>query len=156
MKNNMKLDFVKDLYQKGLFGIYEGFDTWQEAVKASTTPLVEKGIVEPAYGDRILENVKENGPYFFIAPHIAMPHATNGFDLVKEPAVSFVKINKPVYCDAPDSPDWGSELFFTIAVKEANAHLETIMKLADLLDDEETVNALVDAKTEEDFKKLLG
>ena len=73
----------------------------------------------------------------------------------RQAAVSFVKINRPVCYDESD-PEMGAELFFAIAVKELNAHLDVMMDLADVFDDEETVRALLDAKTKEDFDKLLG
>ena len=30
----MELAYLKKLYQDGLFDVYSGFDTWEEAVKA--------------------------------------------------------------------------------------------------------------------------
>ena len=134
----MELAYLKKLYQDGLFDVYSGFDTWEEAVKAACSPLIRQGLVEPAYADSIIENVAENGPYIF-----------------RQATVSFVKINRPVYYDESD-PEMGAELFFAIAVKELNAHLDVMMDLADVFDDEETVRALLDAKTKEDFDKLLG
>ena len=144
----MELAYLKKLYQDGLFDVYSGFDTWEEAVKAACSPLIRQGLVEPAYADSIIENVAENGP------HICMPHSKRT-DLVRQATVSFVKINRPVYYDESD-PEMGAELFFAIAVKELNAHLDVMMDLADVFDDEETVRALLDAKTKEDFDKLLG
>ena len=61
----MELAYLKDLYKKGLVDVYEGFDSWQEAVKAAVTPLVRAGIVEPSYGDSVIANVEENGPYIY-------------------------------------------------------------------------------------------
>lgn len=150
----MKLDYLKNLYQKGLFTVYDGFDTWQEAVVAAAQPLVKAGIVESAYAESVIDNVAENGPYIFLAPHICMPHSKR-IDLVHQPGVCFAKVNRPVYYD-PQDPDMGAELFFTIAACELNAHLDVIMELADVFDDQETVDALLGAKTMEDFEKLLG
>lgn len=150
----MELTYLKKLYHDGLFEVYDGFDTWEDAVKAACTPLIRQGLVEQAYADSIVENVAENGPYIFIAPHICMPHSKRT-DLVHQAAVSFVKINRPVCYDESD-PEMGAELFFAIAVKELNAHLDVMMDLADVFDDDETVQALLDAKTKEDFDKLLG
>ena len=31
----MELAYLKKLYQDGLFDVYSGFDTWEEAVKAA-------------------------------------------------------------------------------------------------------------------------
>ena len=38
----MKLDFLKKLYEEDLISVQDGFDTWQEAVKASIMPMVKK------------------------------------------------------------------------------------------------------------------
>lgn len=150
----MQLAYLKELYGKGLFDVYEGFDTWQEAVQAACTPLIRQGLADPEYAQSILDNVAENGPYIFLAPHICMPHSKRT-DLVHQAGVSFVKINRPAIYD-PEDPEMGAELFFAIAVQELNAHLDVMMDLAEIFDDEETVQALLDAKTKEDFEKLLG
>lgn len=83
-----------------------------------------------------------------------MPHS-KAVELVHAPGVCFVKVNQPVYYDRND-PDTGAELFFTIAAQELNAHLDAVMSLADVFDDEETIQALLDAKTPQDFETLLG
>lgn len=150
----MKLDYLKGLYQKGLFEVHECFTTWEQAVRASVQPLVRAGMAEPAYADSIIDNVEENGPYIFLAPHICMPHS-KAVELVHKPGICFVKVNQPVWYDKND-PDMGAELFFTIAACELNAHLDAVMELADILDDEETITALLNAKSSQDFEKLLG
>ncbi len=150
----MELEYLKRLYRDGLFDLYESFGTWQEAVKASVSPFLRAGMVEPGYADSILDNVAENGPYIFRAPHICMPHS-KAVELVHAPGVCFVKVNQPVYYDRND-PDTGAELFFAIAAQELNAHLDAVMSLADVFDDEETIQALLDAKTPQDFETLLG
>ena len=48
--------------------------TWQEAVKLSVDLLVKADVVEPRYYQAILDGVAEHGPYFVIAPGLAMPH----------------------------------------------------------------------------------
>ena len=53
----MKLDYLKGLYQKGLFEVHECFTTWEQAVRASVQPLVRAGMAEPAYADSIIDNV---------------------------------------------------------------------------------------------------
>ena len=50
----MELAYLKKLYQDGLFDVYSGFDTWEEAVKAACSPLIRQGLVEPAYADSII------------------------------------------------------------------------------------------------------
>ena len=48
---------------------------WRAAIRAACHPLVEAGALEQRYEDRCLAVVEEQGPYFVIAPGIALPHA---------------------------------------------------------------------------------
>lgn len=48
--------------------------TWQEAVKLGVDLLVKADVVEPRYYQAILDGVEQFGPYFVIAPGLAMPH----------------------------------------------------------------------------------
>ena len=76
-------------------------------------------------------------------------------ELVREAGVCFVKVNEPVCYDKED-PEMGAELFFAIAPKELNGHLDAVMDLAEIFDDSETIDALLAAKTMAGFEKLLG
>lgn len=48
-------------------------NTWQEAVKIGVDLLVAADVVEPRYYQAILDGVEQFGPYFVIAPGLAMP-----------------------------------------------------------------------------------
>lgn len=47
-------------------------NTWQEAVKIGVDLLVAADVVEPRYYQAILDGVEQFGPYFVIAPGLAM------------------------------------------------------------------------------------
>lgn len=64
-------------------------ETWQDAVKIGVDLLVAADVVEPRYYQAILDGVEQFGPYFVIAPGLAMPHGRpeegvkkTGFSLV--------------------------------------------------------------------------
>ena len=69
----MKLDYLKGLYQKGLFEVHECFTTWEQAVRASVQPLVRAGMAEPAYADSIIDNVEETDLTSFWRPISVCP-----------------------------------------------------------------------------------
>ena len=102
----------------------------------------------------IIRHVGEYGLYIFLAPHICMPHCKE-FQYVKEAGMCIMKCNQPVYPD-PNDPELYAELFFPIAAKSEGAHLDSIQDLMEILDDEETVEALLAAKTKEDFERLVN
>ena len=150
----MKLDFFRQLYKEGLFTLHESFDSWQDAVKASVVPMVEHDMVTEAYGDAILDHVAEYGLYIFLAPHVCMPHC-KAFEHVKESGMCIMKVNQPVYPD-PDDSTMFAELFFALAGKDEGEHLDCIQSLMEILDDEETMQALLEARTKEDFEALVN
>lgn len=150
----MKLDFLKALYQENLICVRDSFDTWQDAVKGSLAPMIAKDMVTPEYGDAILRHVEEFGLYIFLAPHVCMPHC-KAFSEVKRSGVCLMKVNRPVYPD-PDDPSMFAELFFAIAGTDSNQHLDCIQDLMEILDDEETMDALLNLRTMEELEVLLN
>ena len=54
--------------------------SWQEAVKIGVDLLVAADVVEPRYYQAILDGVAQFGPYFVIAPGLAMPHGRHHAD----------------------------------------------------------------------------
>lgn len=149
----MKLDFLRRLYDEGLISLHESFDTWQDAVKASIVPMIEKNMVTAAYGDEIIRHVGEFGLYIFLAPHVCMPHC-KAFSEVKKSGACLMKVNKPVYPN-PEDPSMFAELFFAIAGTDSGQHLDCIQDLMEVLDDEETVEALLKVRTASEMEKFL-
>lgn len=150
----MKLDYLKKLHQENLICIRDSFACWQDAVKASIAPMVQKGWVTEAYGDEIIRHVGEYGLYIFLCPHVCMPHC-KAFSEVRRSGLCLMKVNTPVYPD-PDDASLYAELFFAIAGTDANQHLECIQELMELLDDEETMDALLRVTDMSELDALLN
>ncbi|AOV96703.1 PTS ascorbate-specific transporter subunit IIA [Edwardsiella hoshinae] len=128
-------------------------DTWQQAVKIGVDLLVSADVVEPRYYQAILDGVAQHGPYFVIAPGLAMPHGRpeegvkkNGFALVtlKEPLVFNHEDNDPV------------DILITLAAVDANTHQEVgIMQIVNLFEDEANFDRLRACRTEQDVLNLI-
>ena len=52
--------------------IVDACKDWQDAVHVAVQPLVNGGFVTPAYIDGIIENTHKFGPYFVLAPNLAL------------------------------------------------------------------------------------
>ena len=66
---------LKELIEKGRYSFHDGFDNWEDAVKAACAPLEKEKVIEKEYADLIINSIKKHGPYIVIAPKIAIPHA---------------------------------------------------------------------------------
>ena len=128
-------------------------ETWQDAVKIGVDMLVSAGVVEPRYYQAILDGVERFGPYFVIAPGLAMPHGRpeegvikTGFALVtlKTPQVFNHEDNDPV------------DILITLAAVDANAHQEVgIMQVVNLFDDEANFDRLRACTTAQQVLDLI-
>ena len=144
---------LQELIEKKRYSFHEGFNNWEEAVEASCKPLIEDGAIDHDYVDAIIGNVKKYGPYIVIAPDICIPHAQEGVVGVNETAVCFMRSKNPVHFS--DDPDQDARLFFVLASTDNNVHLENLSKLVGLIEDESTVEKLIEANSVEDLKAIL-
>ncbi|KNC93153.1 PTS ascorbate transporter subunit IIA [Trabulsiella odontotermitis] len=128
-------------------------DSWQAAVKIGVDLLVAADVVEPRYYQAILDGVARFGPYFVIAPGLAMPHGRpeegvkkNGFALVtlKTPMVFNHEDNDPV------------DILITLAAVDARSHQEEgIMQIVNLFEDEANFDRLRACRSEQDVLDLI-
>lgn len=141
---------LKELVEKRRYCFHEKFNTWEESIIASCQPLIEDGAIEDSYIDAIIKNVNKFGPYIVFAPNIAMPHAQEGATGVKASAISFMKVEQPVEFEKGNS-EKDARLFFVLASVDPEIHLQNINKLATLLFNDDLVEELLNAKSEEDL-----
>ncbi|MBX7294945.1 PTS sugar transporter subunit IIA [Clostridium chauvoei] len=144
-----------ELLEKKRYSFHEGFDNWEDAVKAACQPLIEEGAILPSYVNSIIRCVNEYGPYIVIAPNICIPHAQEAIDGdVKTTSICFMKTEKPVHFS--DDPEHDARLFFVLASENSELHLHNLTELVGLISDEEVVEKLLNAKSFEDLKKIQG
>lgn len=126
---------------------------WCEAIRISCESLEADKTVEENYKEDIIACVKKYGPYIVIMPNVAMPHSQEGAVGVNKTAIAFTKFEKPVCFDEQDrSKD--AQLFFTLASCDPDQHLKNMVRLSEMLMNEEVVKALEEAKTPEDLLRI--
>ncbi|MGI0530242.1 PTS sugar transporter subunit IIA [Treponema socranskii] len=147
----MLADFI---LQHKTFALKAKFATWQDAVKKSVDLLVDCGCASPSYYEAILQSVRDFGPYFVIAPGIAMPHARPesgalklGYSLVclHEPIAFGHKTNDPV-----------DILLCITAPDKQSLNEKAIIEVMTLFDNDDALAALRKAETEADLEKIFG
>ncbi|CAH1851430.1 MULTISPECIES: PTS sugar transporter subunit IIA [Convivina] len=127
---------------------------WQTALRVSSENLKEKQMITDVYVDEIIKNVETNGAYIVITPGVVMPHALATGPGVLDTGISFSKFNEPVYFEE-NNPEKAGKLFFTLAAKDENQHLENIQNLMELLMTDGMVEALSAIENMDDYQAVL-
>ncbi|MDT7462071.1 PTS ascorbate transporter subunit IIA [Citrobacter koseri] len=127
--------------------------TWQEAVKIGVDLLVEADVVEPRYYQAILDGVERFGPYFVIAPGLAMPHGRPE-EGVKKTGFALVTLKTPMVFNHEDNDP--VDILITLAAVDARAHQEDgIMQIVNLFEDEANFDRLRACRTEQGVLDLI-
>ena len=121
--------------------ICEKANDWRQAIKISVQPLEQGGYVKSCYKDGIIENVEKLGPYIMIADEIAMPHARPEQGAI-ETQIGITLFREGVRFDGKETT---ARLFVTLAAKDSDSHVDALVKISELLSDDETVEAILEA-----------
>ena len=129
------------------------FEDWEKALRGACQKLIAEGYIDDRYVQAIIGNVKKYGPYIIIAPGIAMPHSAEKSEGVFKTAVSFMKVEKPVYFDKNDSDKY-AHLFFTLASENHDEHSKNMTDLTALLTNSDIINDLLKVTCDDDLLKI--
>lgn len=121
--------------------ICEKANDWRQAIKISVQPLEQGGYVKSCYKDGIIENVEKLGPYIMIADEIAMPHARPEQGAI-ETQIGITLFREGVRFDGKETT---ARLFVTLAAKDSDSHVDALVKISELLSDDETVEEILEA-----------
>jgi mannitol PTS system EIIA component len=116
----------------------------EEAIRFTGQILVDRGYVEPAYIEKMLE--REEMASTFMGNSVAIPHGTDD-------AKSEVKNSGLAIIQVPEGVDFGDgnivKLIIGIAGK-GDEHLEILSNIAIVVSEEENVEKIVSASTSEE------
>jgi PTS system ascorbate-specific IIA component len=133
--------------------IVQEISNWQDAVVLSAAPLLAEQAISKNYVDAIIRSHLDIGPYYVLAPGLAMPHARpeqgvykTGLSLLYvKNGVSFnSEENDPVY------------VIICLCALTGDEHLALISQLAELFSDEESLDLLLKADTKEKIYRLIS
>ncbi|WEJ86711.1 MAG: PTS sugar transporter subunit IIA [Klebsiella huaxiensis] len=128
-------------------------ETWPQALDLCAGPLLESGVIAPEYVTAIVEQHHKLGPYYVLAPGLAMPHARPE-EGAKGLGLSLLKLEQGV--------SFGSEEFdpvdiiIMLAAPDKHSHIEMISALAELFSSDEDMEKLHQAKTLEEIKTIIA
>lgn len=142
-------------YNNGLINYSDKEITdWREAIAESCQLLLDKKIIDQTYVDEIIRCVEEHGPYIVIVPEVAMPHSSEESEGVFGTAISFTKMKHSVSFESADE-EKSAVLFFTLAAKNPEEHMENIQNLSELLMTEGLIERLAETQSIEEYKAVM-
>ncbi|PHZ60158.1 PTS beta-glucoside transporter subunit IIABC [Photobacterium leiognathi] len=122
------------------------------AIDLACSMLISNDKVEPRYVEAIKKQHKAIGPYYVLAPKIAMPHARPE-DGVNESALQLTVFKSGVDFESEDNGD--VFLSLTLAAIDSNSHINTIMALSELFQNDDDINVLINANEKDDIIEVL-
>ncbi|POT98018.1 PTS mannitol transporter subunit IIA [Escherichia sp. ESNIH1] len=125
---------------------------WKEAIQIAGLPLLNEVAISQRYIEAIIRQKEEIGPYFVIAPRIAMPHARPE-EGAKALGLSVVKLAEAVVFDADENDP--VDTLFMFSAPDSNSHIEMISQLAELLSDEDEMEKLFNVRSKEELNAIL-
>jgi len=125
---------------------------WEDAIIKTSEILLNKKKIEQGYIDAIIEALKENGPYIVIRKHVALAHARPEFG-AKALGLTFSTMNPPISFGAGSLDP--IKLIITLSATNEDTHIDLMGELAEILLDNEKVEALFNAKSKDEFFDLM-
>jgi PTS system ascorbate-specific IIA component len=125
--------------------------SFADAVSQSVLLLVESGKAQLSYVDEVLDSLKTLGPYFVIAPGLALAHAKPS-NSVLAPGMALLKLAEPVMSGSANDP---VSLIFSMCSPNASEHLEMLGDFGQLMSTDEVMNNLLNASAVSVIKDIL-
>lgn len=147
---------LRYFYDNKLIRFEEEIPTnWEEAIRFSGRVMKNQNLVTDRYIDQVISDVKEYGPYIVIVPGVAMPHSSAKNEGVIGTGIGFTIMPKTVSFEEGNE-EKDAKLFFMLAAKDSEAHMQNIANLSDMLMEEDMVDDLMKVRNIEDYVAVMN
>ena len=125
----------------------------EEAIRAAGQALCRVGACHPDYVQAMVVNYLEFGPYFVIAPGLAMPHARPEQGAIKA-QLSLVRLKTPVvFGHAENDP---VQVLLGLSATSGTQHIQLIQHVVTLLADESNLHTLMHSRDPDRLYRLIA
>jgi mannitol/fructose-specific phosphotransferase system IIA component (Ntr-type) len=125
--------------------------SFTEAVDRAVQLLELDGRITPSYRVEVLESLAKLGPYFVVAPGIALAHAAPSAS-VAEIGFSLLRLDHGVISGSNNDP---VRLLFAFCTPTPDDHIELLGEFANFISEPGKVNLLLNASAESVIRSLL-
>jgi mannitol/fructose-specific phosphotransferase system IIA component (Ntr-type) len=141
---------MRDIIDEKNIQLLEKVENWKESIKIGAQPLLENSYITGNYIDSMIKNIEQFGFYVVITEKVALPHSRPENGALKT-GLSMLKLDIPVM--------YGDEevyIILVLAVKKEKEHIDLLMRISNIFEDEEVVNALLELKSKEEIINFLS
>jgi mannitol/fructose-specific phosphotransferase system IIA component (Ntr-type) len=125
--------------------------TFESAVAGAVDLLVQDGRAQADYQAQVLASLASLGPYFVVAPGIALAHAAPS-EAVIEPGFALLKLEQGAISGSGNDP---VQLVFAFCSPNNSAHIEMLGSFANWISNPGQVNLLLNASAESVIRSYL-
>lgn len=141
-----------DYFPESSISVIHAAKDWQEAIEFSMASLLAINYVNESYIQAIKDSTTRNGPYYILAPSVAMPHARPECGALKT-GMSLTLIEQPVYFPENNEP---IKLLIGLSAADADSHIGAIQALSELLCEDEILEQLLTAISEKQLADIIS
>ncbi|MFI3256228.1 MAG: PTS sugar transporter subunit IIA [Psittacicella sp.] len=127
------MNLRESLVKNNSIALHQSVCSWEEAIKIGTDLLEKNNIVTSEYYKAIIASINKLGAYIVLAPGIAMPHARPEQGVL-ETGFALTTLDTPIKLEGEDTP---IKLLITLAGSTGDAHIEGVMQITQILEDDE-------------------
>ncbi len=131
----------------------ESVEDWPQALELCASPLLNAGVITSDYLTAIVAQHHKLGPYYVLAPGLAMPHARPE-EGAKDLGLSLLKLKQGVSFGAGEFDP--VDIIIMLAAPDKNSHIAMISALAELFSSDKELARLHSATTREEIKKIIS
>ncbi|MDU4002101.1 PTS sugar transporter subunit IIA [Pluralibacter gergoviae] len=133
--------------------VQESAQSWQQALAICAAPLLESNTIRPEYLTAIVNEHNRLGPYYVLAPGLAMPHARPEEGALGL-GLSLLKLHRGVRFGSEENDP--VDLVVMLAAPDRHSHIELISALAALFSSDEDMRLLHQSRTVEEIKNIIN
>lgn len=125
----------------------------EEAIRAAGDALCRAGACNPQYVQAMVDSYRELGPYFVIAPGLALPHARPEQGAIKA-QISLIRLREPLaFGHAENDP---VQVVLGLSATSSDAHIHLIQHIVTVLSDEHNLHTLMHSHDPQQLYQLLA
>lgn len=143
---------LSNYFPKSSISVIHSAKNQQKAINFSIVSLLNKNYISKNYIQAIKNSTINNGPYYILAPSVAMPHAQPKCKALKT-KMSLTLLKQSVYFPKNNKP---IKLLIKLSAANANSHIGAIQALSKLLCKKKILKQLLTASSKKQLANIIS